>query len=135
MQSGVCSAVGTGQTSLFGNNQNKLGTTLGTMGTFGATAFNSGTSNLGFGAPQQPVGETDCDRLSTLFTHVSSGLDVVMMVLCMLMCFLLQRSPTRTQRPLSRPCSSSSSASWRIRRTETRRCSETRCQTPRRKRR
>uniref|UniRef100_A0A4W6F9F7 Nuclear pore complex protein Nup98-Nup96 n=1 Tax=Lates calcarifer TaxID=8187 RepID=A0A4W6F9F7_LATCA len=52
-------AVGTGQTSLFGNNQNKLGTTLGTMGTFGATAFNSGTSNLGFGAPQQPVALTD----------------------------------------------------------------------------
>ncbi|XP_041657844.1 nuclear pore complex protein Nup98-Nup96 isoform X2 [Cheilinus undulatus] len=52
-------AVGTGQTSLFGNNQNKLGTTLGTMGTFGATGFNSGTSTLGFGAPQQPVALTD----------------------------------------------------------------------------
>ncbi|XP_008302611.1 nuclear pore complex protein Nup98-Nup96 isoform X2 [Stegastes partitus] len=50
--------VGTGQT-LFGNNQNKLGTTLGTMGTFGATGFNSGTSTLGFGAPQQPVALTD----------------------------------------------------------------------------
>uniref|UniRef100_A0A4W6F9G6 Nuclear pore complex protein Nup98-Nup96 n=1 Tax=Lates calcarifer TaxID=8187 RepID=A0A4W6F9G6_LATCA len=56
---GLGTTVGTGQTSLFGNNQNKLGTTLGTMGTFGATAFNSGTSNLGFGAPQQPVALTD----------------------------------------------------------------------------
>uniref|UniRef100_A0A665U8H5 Nuclear pore complex protein Nup98-Nup96 n=1 Tax=Echeneis naucrates TaxID=173247 RepID=A0A665U8H5_ECHNA len=55
----VCSAVGTGQPSLFGNSQNKLGTTLGTMGTFGATGFNSGTSTLGFGAPQQPVALTD----------------------------------------------------------------------------
>ncbi|XP_029375264.1 nuclear pore complex protein Nup98-Nup96 isoform X4 [Echeneis naucrates] len=52
-------AVGTGQPSLFGNSQNKLGTTLGTMGTFGATGFNSGTSTLGFGAPQQPVALTD----------------------------------------------------------------------------
>uniref|UniRef100_A0A8D3BN44 Nuclear pore complex protein Nup98-Nup96 n=1 Tax=Scophthalmus maximus TaxID=52904 RepID=A0A8D3BN44_SCOMX len=52
-------AVGAGQTSLFGNNQNKLGTTLGTMGTFGATGFNSGSSALGFGAPQQPVALTD----------------------------------------------------------------------------
>ncbi|XP_062261704.1 nuclear pore complex protein Nup98-Nup96 isoform X7 [Platichthys flesus] len=52
-------AVGTGQTSLFGNNQNKLGTTLGTMGSFGTTAFNSGTSTMGFGAPQQPVALTD----------------------------------------------------------------------------
>ncbi|KAG7224710.1 hypothetical protein INR49_030040 [Caranx melampygus] len=52
-------AVGTGQPSLFGNNQNKLGTTLGPIGTFGATGFNSGTSTLGFGAPQQPVALTD----------------------------------------------------------------------------
>lgn len=51
--------VGTGQTSLFGNNQNKLGATLGTMGTFGTAGFNSGTSNLGFGAAQQPVALTD----------------------------------------------------------------------------
>ncbi|XP_044077195.1 nuclear pore complex protein Nup98-Nup96 isoform X2 [Siniperca chuatsi] len=51
--------VGTGQMSLFGNNQNKLGATLGTMGTFGATGFNSGASTLGFGAPQQPVALTD----------------------------------------------------------------------------
>ncbi|KAF7651897.1 hypothetical protein LDENG_00104090 [Lucifuga dentata] len=56
---GFGAAVGTGQTSLFGNNQNKLGTTLGTMGTFGTTGFNSGTSSLGFGAPQQPVALTD----------------------------------------------------------------------------
>ncbi|XP_032364620.1 nuclear pore complex protein Nup98-Nup96 isoform X2 [Etheostoma spectabile] len=32
-------AVGAGQTSLFGNNQGKLGTTLGTMGTFGGAGF------------------------------------------------------------------------------------------------
>uniref|UniRef100_A0A1A7XNB2 Nuclear pore complex protein Nup98-Nup96 n=1 Tax=Iconisemion striatum TaxID=60296 RepID=A0A1A7XNB2_9TELE len=50
--------VGTGP-SLFGNNQNKLGTTLGTMGTFGTAGFNSGTSSLGFGAPQQPVALSD----------------------------------------------------------------------------
>ncbi|XP_034746769.1 nuclear pore complex protein Nup98-Nup96 [Etheostoma cragini] len=49
-------AVGAGQSSLFGNNQGKLGTTLGTMGTFGGAGFNSGTS-LGFGPPQQPIGE------------------------------------------------------------------------------
>ncbi|KAM9846701.1 nuclear pore complex protein Nup98-Nup96 isoform 2-T2 [Aulostomus maculatus] len=52
-------AMGTSQTSLFGNNQNKMGTALGTIGTFGATGFNSGTSSLGFGAPQQPVALTD----------------------------------------------------------------------------
>ncbi|XP_036443331.1 nuclear pore complex protein Nup98-Nup96 [Colossoma macropomum] len=51
--------VGTGQTSLFGNNQNKMGSTLGTVGTFGATGFNTGTSALNFGAPQQPVALTD----------------------------------------------------------------------------
>ncbi|KAM4726112.1 nuclear pore complex protein Nup98-Nup96 isoform 1-T2 [Anableps anableps] len=43
-------------TTLFGNSQNKLGTALGT---FGATGFNSGTSSLGFGAPQQPIALTD----------------------------------------------------------------------------
>uniref|UniRef100_A0AAR2LBS6 Nuclear pore complex protein Nup98-Nup96 n=1 Tax=Pygocentrus nattereri TaxID=42514 RepID=A0AAR2LBS6_PYGNA len=48
-----------GQTSLFGNNQNKMGSTLGTVGTFGATGFNTGTSALNFGAPQQPVALTD----------------------------------------------------------------------------
>ncbi|KAL7844543.1 hypothetical protein SRHO_G00230820 [Serrasalmus rhombeus] len=51
--------VGTGQTSLFGNNQTKMGSTLGTVGTFGATGFNTGTSALNFGAPQQPVALTD----------------------------------------------------------------------------
>ncbi|XP_057677624.1 nuclear pore complex protein Nup98-Nup96 isoform X2 [Corythoichthys intestinalis] len=51
--------VGTGTTSLFGNNQNKLGSTLGTMGTFGTTGFNSGSSAIGFGAPQQHVALTD----------------------------------------------------------------------------
>uniref|UniRef100_A0A667YSL4 Nuclear pore complex protein Nup98-Nup96 n=1 Tax=Myripristis murdjan TaxID=586833 RepID=A0A667YSL4_9TELE len=64
-------AVGTGQTTLFGNTQNKLGTTLGTIGTFGATGFNSGTNTLGFGAPQQPVGlSATClsDHLSVCLT-------------------------------------------------------------------
>uniref|UniRef100_A0A671UZF8 Nuclear pore complex protein Nup98-Nup96 n=1 Tax=Sparus aurata TaxID=8175 RepID=A0A671UZF8_SPAAU len=51
--------VGTGQATLFGNNQNKLGSTLGAIGTFGATGFNSGAGTLGFGAPQQPVALTD----------------------------------------------------------------------------
>lgn len=50
---------GTGQTSLFGNNQNKISSTLGTVGTFGGTNFNTGTSMLNFGAPQQPVALTD----------------------------------------------------------------------------
>ncbi|XP_028322380.1 nuclear pore complex protein Nup98-Nup96 isoform X2 [Gouania willdenowi] len=45
--------------SLFGNNQNKLGSTLGTMGAFGASGFNTGTSTLGFGATQQPVALSD----------------------------------------------------------------------------
>uniref|UniRef100_UPI0037E718FF nuclear pore complex protein Nup98-Nup96 isoform X2 n=1 Tax=Semicossyphus pulcher TaxID=241346 RepID=UPI0037E718FF len=51
--------VGTGQPSLFGNNQNKLGTTLGAIGTFGGTGFNTGAGTLGFGAPQQPVALSD----------------------------------------------------------------------------
>lgn len=50
-------SVGTGQTSLFGATQNKLGSTLGGVGAFGTTSFNSGTSGLGFGTPQQPVGK------------------------------------------------------------------------------
>ncbi|XP_051956163.1 nuclear pore complex protein Nup98-Nup96-like isoform X2 [Xyrauchen texanus] len=52
-------AVGTGQTSLFGNNQNKLGSTLGSVGMFGSGCFNTGASTLNFGAPQQPVALTD----------------------------------------------------------------------------
>ncbi|XP_051537723.1 nuclear pore complex protein Nup98-Nup96-like isoform X2 [Myxocyprinus asiaticus] len=52
-------AVGTGQTSLFGNNQNKLGSTLGSVSTFGTGCFNTGASTLNFGAPQQPVALTD----------------------------------------------------------------------------
>lgn len=55
----VCLVGGTGQTSLFGNNQNKLGATLGTIGTFGGTGFNTGSSSLGFGTTQQPVGKTE----------------------------------------------------------------------------
>uniref|UniRef100_A0A8B9KKL9 Nuclear pore complex protein Nup98-Nup96 n=1 Tax=Astyanax mexicanus TaxID=7994 RepID=A0A8B9KKL9_ASTMX len=53
------SGVGTAQPSLFGNTQNKIGSTLGPVGTFGATGFNTGTSALNFGAPQQPVALTD----------------------------------------------------------------------------
>ncbi|KAK3555738.1 hypothetical protein QTP86_028978 [Hemibagrus guttatus] len=56
---GFGTGVGTGSTSLFGNNQNKIGSTLGTVGTFGGTSFNTGTSALNFGAPQQPVALTD----------------------------------------------------------------------------
>ncbi|XP_061752896.1 nuclear pore complex protein Nup98-Nup96 isoform X3 [Nerophis ophidion] len=56
---GTFGTVGAGQTSLFGNNQNKLGSALGTMGAFGTTGFNTGTGTLGFGAPQQPVALTD----------------------------------------------------------------------------
>ncbi|KAG5844702.1 hypothetical protein ANANG_G00165340 [Anguilla anguilla] len=56
---GFGAAVGTGQTSLFGNTQNKLGSALGTVGAFGAPGFSTGTSGLGFGAPQQPVALTD----------------------------------------------------------------------------
>jgi len=56
----VFSAVGTGQTSLFGNNQNKLGSTLGSMGTFGTGGFNTGANTLNFGATQQPVGQCKC---------------------------------------------------------------------------
>lgn len=55
----MCSVGGTGQTSLFGNNQNKLGATLGSIGTFGGTGFNTGSNSLGFGTTQQPVGKTD----------------------------------------------------------------------------
>lgn len=71
MQSCVCAAVGPGQTSLFGNTQNKMGTTLGTMGTFGATGFNTGASTLGFGTPQQPVGEQlETTKKTTLMCSV-----------------------------------------------------------------
>ncbi|KAI4785787.1 hypothetical protein KUCAC02_037549, partial [Chaenocephalus aceratus] len=62
---GLGAALGTsfgavpGQTSLFGNTQGKLGTTLGTMGAFGASAFNTGATSMGFGAPQQAVALTD----------------------------------------------------------------------------
>lgn len=61
---------GTGQTSLFGNNQNKLGATLGTIGTFGGTGFNTGTTSLGFGTTQQPVGKTEGMLFPTFFKLV-----------------------------------------------------------------
>ncbi|KAM4796439.1 LOW QUALITY PROTEIN: nuclear pore complex protein Nup98-Nup96-like [Rhinophrynus dorsalis] len=51
-------ALNPGQTSLFGSNQAKPISTLGT-GTFGNTGFNTSTGGLGFGAPQVPVALTD----------------------------------------------------------------------------
>ncbi|KAJ7996062.1 hypothetical protein DPEC_G00233180 [Dallia pectoralis] len=53
---GFGAAVGTGQMSLFGSHKTS---NLGTMGAFGTQGFNTGTSTLGFGAPQQPVALTD----------------------------------------------------------------------------
>lgn len=60
---------------MFGNTQNKLGSTLGTIGTFGATAFNSGTSSLGFGAAQQPVGKTLETVIKVLILNLCSSFD------------------------------------------------------------
>lgn len=60
---------------MFGNTQNKLGGTLGTIGTFGATAFNSGTSSLGFGAAQQPVGKTHQRVMKVVFLRLGSSFD------------------------------------------------------------
>ncbi|KAI5620164.1 nuclear pore complex protein Nup98-Nup96, partial [Silurus asotus] len=56
---GFGAGVGAGTTSLFGNNQNKIGSALGTVGAFGGNSFNTGNSALNFGAPQQPVALTD----------------------------------------------------------------------------
>lgn len=154
IQSCVCSAVGTGQTSLFGNNQTKLGTTLGTMGTFGTSGFNSGTSTLGFGAPQQPVGE-QLNRLCDESLNGCGGLihsDPLLLFAFVWLYYIwplssdtwwwfdssflfLQHSLIQTQQLPNMPSSSSSSVSWRIHPTETRHCSETRCQTLRKKRR
>ncbi|XP_063162102.1 nuclear pore complex protein Nup98-Nup96 [Candoia aspera] len=55
---GFGTALGAGQTSLFGSTQPKLGGTLGT-GAFGAPGFNTSTATLGFGAPQPAVALTD----------------------------------------------------------------------------
>ncbi|KAJ7320252.1 hypothetical protein JRQ81_019763 [Phrynocephalus forsythii] len=55
---GFGTALSTGQTSLFGSTQPKLGGTLGT-GAFGAPGFNTSTATLGFGAPQPAVALTD----------------------------------------------------------------------------
>uniref|UniRef100_A0A8C1PT99 Nuclear pore complex protein Nup98-Nup96 n=1 Tax=Cyprinus carpio TaxID=7962 RepID=A0A8C1PT99_CYPCA len=40
---------------------NKLGSTLGSLGTFGTGGFNTGANTLNFGAPQQPVGQSLTD--------------------------------------------------------------------------
>ncbi|RVE66004.1 hypothetical protein OJAV_G00122110 [Oryzias javanicus] len=50
--------VGTG-TGLLGNTHNNMGTSLGIVGAVGTTGFNTGTSSLGFGAPQPPVALID----------------------------------------------------------------------------
>ncbi|XP_075704482.1 nuclear pore complex protein Nup98-Nup96 isoform X2 [Rhinoderma darwinii] len=55
---GFGQGLNTGQTSLFGNNQPKLGGTLGT-GTFGTAGFNATNTGLGFGGPQAPMALTD----------------------------------------------------------------------------
>lgn len=73
---GFGTAVGPGQTSLFGNSQNKLGTTLGTIGTF-ATGFNSGTSGLGFGAPQQPIALADPNAAAAQQAMLQQQLNVL----------------------------------------------------------
>ncbi|XP_067889099.1 nuclear pore complex protein Nup98-Nup96 isoform X2 [Heterodontus francisci] len=62
--SGFGSALGAGQTSLFGNAQPKLGTTLGT-GAFGTGAFNAANVGVGFGTPQAPVCLTDPNASAT----------------------------------------------------------------------
>lgn len=144
----MCSAVGTGTGSLFGNNQNKLGTTLGTLGTFGATGFSSGTNSLGFGAAAQPVGkrhrETDKPQI---FIHYAWGESVYELIFFRsfsnvdpwlrydLSSCRPQLSQILMRPPPSRPCCSSSSAFWRIHLMETRRFSEISCQIPKRKRR
>ncbi|XP_053561637.1 LOW QUALITY PROTEIN: nuclear pore complex protein Nup98-Nup96 [Bombina bombina] len=55
---GFGTALNPGQTSLFGNNQPKMTGTLG-AGSFGNTGFTTGTTGLGFSAPQVPVALTD----------------------------------------------------------------------------
>ncbi|XP_044274493.1 nuclear pore complex protein Nup98-Nup96 isoform X2 [Varanus komodoensis] len=55
---GFGTVLSAGQTSLFGNTQPKLGSTLGT-GAFGASGFNTSAASLGFGAPQPAVALTD----------------------------------------------------------------------------
>uniref|UniRef100_A0A8C9VDT0 Nuclear pore complex protein Nup98-Nup96 n=1 Tax=Scleropages formosus TaxID=113540 RepID=A0A8C9VDT0_SCLFO len=56
---GFGATVGTGPASLFGGTQNKLGSTLGGVGGFGTTGFNTANNCLGFGTAQQPVTLTD----------------------------------------------------------------------------
>ncbi|XP_068122593.1 nuclear pore complex protein Nup98-Nup96 isoform X2 [Hyperolius riggenbachi] len=55
---GLFGGLNTGQPSLFGNTQPKLGGTLGT-GTFGTAGFNTAASGLGFGGVQAPVALSD----------------------------------------------------------------------------
>ncbi|XP_064414128.1 nuclear pore complex protein Nup98-Nup96 isoform X2 [Latimeria chalumnae] len=60
---GFGTALGAGQTLLFGNNQPKLGGTLG-AGSFGAPGFNTAATGLGFGGLQMPVALTDPNAAS-----------------------------------------------------------------------
>lgn len=57
LATGFGTALNPGQTSLFGNNQPKLGTTLGSA--FGTTAFNPTGTSLNFGAAPASVALTD----------------------------------------------------------------------------
>ncbi|XP_078078802.1 nuclear pore complex protein Nup98-Nup96 isoform X2 [Mustelus asterias] len=61
---GFGSALGAGQTSLFGSTQPKLGTTLG-AGAFGAGVFNAANAGVGFGTPQAPICLTDLNASAT----------------------------------------------------------------------
>nr|XP_014352655.1 PREDICTED: nuclear pore complex protein Nup98-Nup96 [Latimeria chalumnae] len=67
---GFGTALGAGQTLLFGNNQPKLGGTLG-AGSFGAPGFNTAATGLGFGGLQMPVGK---DQESNLCLGHSPGI-------------------------------------------------------------
>lgn len=134
----LCYSVGTGQASLFGNTQNKLGGTLGTIGTFGATAFNSGTNSLGFGAAQQPVGKTNQTVVKVLFLELVSSFNPQWLSLESLWDLhyaFPQHLQTQMRQLHSRPFSSSSSVFLPIPHTEILRFSGTSLLTPRKKKR
>uniref|UniRef100_H3A040 Nuclear pore complex protein Nup98-Nup96 n=1 Tax=Latimeria chalumnae TaxID=7897 RepID=H3A040_LATCH len=76
---GFGTALGAGQTLLFGNNQPKLGGTLG-AGSFGAPGFNTAATGLGFGGLQMPVGK-DQERSGEEFLLGLAGLGLGIAVL------------------------------------------------------